>query len=96
MASLDELKTKWWFPWAVGAAAVAVVLWLFWSTPGPVPVKTRGRGQGEKERLYDLKIGSWQNRVDQDLEATKKQIAEIDMNQLEVKEQLRSIEEGLA
>ena len=39
------------------------------------------KGKDQKEGLYDLKIGSWQNREDQDLETTKKQLAEIDLRQ---------------
>jgi len=82
VSALDELKSKPWFPWAVGAGVILFFFWLlFWSTPEPGPMRTtRGpKGKDQKEGLYDLKIGSWQNRVDQDLEATKKQLAEIDM-----------------
>ena len=99
MSLLDELKSKPWFPWAVGAAVIFFFFWLlFWSTPEPGPMRT-GRGpkdKDQKEGLYDLKIGSWQNRVDQDLEATKKQLAEIDVRQQEIRDQLKNASDALS
>src|SRR5919106_2890661 len=95
---LEELKSKAWFPWAVGAGVILFLFWLlFWSTPGPSPLGTnRGaKGKDQKEGLYDLKIGSWQNRVDQDLEATKKQLAEIDTRQQEIRDQFKSTSDAL-
>ena len=80
MSLLEELKSKPWVPLVLGGGVLLVLFWLlFWSTPEPDPVRTtRGaKGNDQKEGLYDLKIGSWQNRVDQDLEATRKQIAEV-------------------
>ena len=99
MFSFQELKSKPWFPWAVGAGLILVLFWLlFWSTPEPSPTRTtRGpKGKDQKEGLYDLKIGSWQNRVDQDLEATRKQVAEIDMRQQEIRDQFKSIGDALS
>src|ERR671919_990139 len=95
---LEELKSKAWFPWAVGAGVILFLFWLlFWSTPGPGPMGTgRGaKGKDQKEGLYDLKIGSWQNRVDQDLEATKKQLAEIDTRQQEIRDQFKNTSDAL-
>jgi hypothetical protein len=77
MSFLEDLKSKPWFPWAVGAGVLVLIFWLlFWSTldPGPMSTSRGTKGKDRKEDLYDLKIGSWQNRVDQDLEATKKQL----------------------
>jgi hypothetical protein len=38
---LEELKSKPWFPWAVGAGVILFLFWLhFWSTPGPGPLGT--------------------------------------------------------
>jgi conjugal transfer pilus assembly protein TraB len=54
------------------------------------------KGKDQKEGLYDLKIGSWQNRVDQDLEATKKQLAEIDIRQQEIRDQFKNIGDALS
>ncbi|HZA53497.1 MAG TPA: hypothetical protein VE616_04535 [Candidatus Udaeobacter sp.] len=99
MSVLEELKSKAWFPWAVGAGAILFLFWLlFWSTPRPGPLGTnRGaKGKDQKEGLYDLKIGSWQNRVDQDLEATKKQLAEIDTGQKEIRDQFKNTSDALA
>ncbi len=99
MSVLEELKSRPWFPWVVGAGALLFLFWLlFWSTPEPSPTRaTRGaKGKDQREGLYDLKIGSWQNRVDQDLEATKKQIAGIDLKQQEIGEQLRGIGDSLS
>jgi Bacterial conjugation TrbI-like protein len=96
---LEELKSKPWFPWAVGAGVVLFLFWLlFWSTPEPGPMRTtRGaKGKDQKEGLYDLKIGSWQNRVDQDLEATKKQLAEMDTRQQEIRDQFKNIGDSLS
>jgi hypothetical protein len=96
---LEELKSKPWFPWAVGAGVILFLFWLlFWSTPGPGPLGTnRGaKGKEQKEGLYDLKIGSWQNRVDQDLEATKKQLAEMDLRQQEIRDQFKNVGDALA
>jgi len=76
-----------------------LLFWLlFWSTPDPMPTKS-GRdpkGKDQKEGIYDLKIGSWQNRVDQDLEATKKQLAEIDMRQQQIGDQFKNIGDALS
>ena len=99
MSVFEELKLKPWFPWAVGTAVILFLFWLlFWSTPGPGPLGTnRGaKGKDQKEGLYDLKIGSWQNRVDQDLEATKKQLAEIDTKQQEIRDQFKNTSDALA
>jgi conjugal transfer pilus assembly protein TraB len=96
---LEELKSKPWFPWAVGAGVMVLLFWLlFWSTPEPGPMRTtRGpKGKDQREGLYDLKIGSWQNRVDQDLEATKKQLAAIDMKQQEIRDQFRNVGDALS
>ena len=99
MFVLEELKSKPWFPWAVGAGVILFLFWLlFWSTPEPSSTRTpRGpKGKDQKEGLYDLKIGSWQNRVDQDLEATKKQLAEIDTKQQEIRDQFKNIGDTLS
>ena len=99
MSVFEELKSKAWFPWAVGAGVLLFLFWLlFWSTPEPGPMRTtRGpKGKDQKEGLYDLKIGSWQNRVDQDLEATKKQLAEIDIRQQEIRDQFKNIGDALS
>lgn len=99
MSVLDELKSKSWFPWAVGGGLVLLLFWLlFWSTPDPLPTKSNKdpKGKDQKEGLYDLKIGSWQNRVDQDLEATRKQIAEMDLKQQEIKDQFKNIGDTLS
>lgn len=99
MSVLDELKSKPWFPWAVGGGLVLLLFWLlFWSTPDPLPTKSSRdpKGKDQKEGLYDLKIGSWQNRVDQDLEATRKQIAEMDLKQQEIKDQFKSVGDSLS
>jgi len=96
---LEELKSKPWFPWAVGAGVIVFLFWLlFWSTPDPLPTKSSKdpKGKDQKEGLYDLKIGSWQNRVDQDLDATKKQLAEIDIRQQEIKDQFKNIGDALS
>jgi hypothetical protein len=63
---LEELKSKPWFPWAVGAGVMVFLFWLlFWSTPDPGPTRTtrNPKAKDQREGLYDLKIGSWQNRV---------------------------------
>ncbi|MFQ5539067.1 MAG: hypothetical protein ACE5FB_01590, partial [Candidatus Binatia bacterium] len=52
--------------------------------------------QGTKEKLYDLKVGSWQNRVDQDLEVTRRQIEKMDTNQKEINQELKVIADTLA
>lgn len=99
MSVLDELKSKPWFPWAVGGGLVLLLFWLlFWSTPDPLPTKASKdpKGKDQKEGLYDLKIGSWQNRVDQDLEATRKQIAEMDLKQQEIRDQFKGIGDALS
>jgi Bacterial conjugation TrbI-like protein len=96
---LEELKSKPWCPWAVGGGVILFLFWLlFWSTPEPGPTRTtRGpKGKDQREGLYDLKIGSWQNRVDQDLEATKKQLAAIDMKQQEIRDQFRNVGDALS
>jgi hypothetical protein len=96
---LEELRSKTWFPWAVGAGVILFLFWLlFWSTPEPGPMRTsRGtKGKEEQEGLYDLKIGSWQNRVDQDLEATKKQLAEMDLRQQEIRDQFKNVGDALS
>src|SRR5713226_338674 len=96
---LEELKSKPWFPWAIGAGVILFLFWvLFWSTPEPGPIRTtRGtKSKDQREGLYDLKIGSWQNRVDQDLEATRKQIAEMDLKQQEIKDQFKNIGDTLS
>ena len=54
------------------------------------------KAKDQKEGLYDLKIGSWQNRVDQDLEATRKQIAEMDLKQQEIRDQFKGIGDALS
>ena len=99
MSVLDELKSKPWFPWAVGGGLVLLLFWLlFWSTPDPLPTKSSKdpKGKDQKEGLYDLKIGSWQNRVDQDLEATRKQIAEMDLKQQEIRDQFKDVGDALS
>ena len=99
MSVLEKLKTKSWFPWAIGAGVILFLFWLlFGSTPGPGPLGTnRGaRGKDQKEGLYDLKIGSWQNRVDQDLEATRKQLAEFDTRQREIRDQFKNVSDALS
>jgi hypothetical protein len=96
---LEYLKSKPWFPWAVGAGVLLLIFWLFfWSTPEPGPLRATGnaKSKDQKEGLYDLKIGSWQNRVDQDLEATKKQLAEIDIRQQEIRDQLKNSSDALS
>jgi conjugal transfer pilus assembly protein TraB len=96
---LEYLKSKPWFPWAIGAGLIVFIFWLlFWSTPEPGPMRsTRNpKGKDQKGGLYDLKIGSWQNRVDQDLEATKKQLAEIDIRQQEIRDQLKNAGDALS
>ena len=41
MSVLEELKSKPWFPWAVGAGVIVFLFWLlFWSTPEPGPMRT--------------------------------------------------------
>jgi hypothetical protein len=85
---LEYLKSKPWFPWAVGAGMILLIFWLlFWSTPEPGPMRAtkNAKSKDQKEGFYDLKSGSWQNRVDQDLEATKKQLAEIHIRQHEIR-----------
>lgn len=99
MSVLEELKSKPWFPWAVGAGVILFIFWLlFWATPEPGPMSTsRGaKAKDQKEGLYDLKIGSWQNRVDQDLEATKKQLAEMDLRQQEIRDQFKNVGDALS
>ena len=99
MSLLEEIKSKPWFPWAVGGGIVMLLFWLlFWSTPDPMPTKSGrdSKGKDQKEGIYDLKIGSWQNRVDQDLEATKKQLAEIDMRQQQIGVQFKNIGDALS
>ena len=99
MSVLEELKSKPWFPWTVGAGLILLLFWLlFWSTPEPGPMKTtrEPKGKDQRESLYDLKIGSWQNRVDQDLEATKKQLAEFDIRQQEIRDQFKNVGDALS
>jgi hypothetical protein len=96
---LEELKSKPWFPWVLGGGVMLVLFWLlFWSTPEPGPMRTTrdSKGKDQREGLYDLKIGSWQNRVDQDLEATRKQIAEMDLKQQEIRDQFKNIGDTLS
>jgi Bacterial conjugation TrbI-like protein len=96
---LEELKSKPWFPWVLGGGVMLVLFWLlFWSTPEPGPMRTTrdSKGKDQREGLYDLKIGSWQNRVDQDLEATRKQIAEMDLKQQEIRDQFKNIGDALS
>jgi conjugal transfer pilus assembly protein TraB len=96
---LEELKSKPWFPWAVGAGVMVFLFWLlFWSTPEPGPMRTRRgtKGKEQQEGLYDLKIGSWQNRVDQDLDATKKQLAELVIRQQEIRDQFKNVGDALS
>jgi len=96
---LDQLKSKPWFPWAIGSGVMLFIFWfLFWSTPDPMPSKSSrdAKGKDQKEGLYDLKIGSWQNRVDQDIEATKKQLAEMDLRQQEIRDQFKSVGDALS
>lgn len=61
-------------------------------------MKTAGgsKGKDQKDGLYDLKIGSWQNRVDQDLEAIRKEIAEMDLKQQEIRDQFKNIGDTLS
>jgi hypothetical protein len=75
---LDDLKSRKWFPWVIGGLLL-VLLWLIlWSPPAPPLVKqVKKQAQGTKEKLYDLKVGPWQNRVDRDLEATRRQIEKM-------------------
>ena len=99
MSVLEELKSKPWFPWALGAGVLLFLFWLlFWSTPEPGPMRTTRdpKGKDQKEGLYDLKIGSWQNRVDQDLEATRKQLAEMDLKQQEIRDQFKNVGDALS
>jgi hypothetical protein len=96
---LDQLKLKPWFPWAIGSGVMLFIFWfLFWSTPDPMPSKSSrdAKGKDQKEGLYDLKIGSWQNRVDQDLETTKKQLAEMDLRQQEIRDQFKKVGDALS
>jgi conjugal transfer pilus assembly protein TraB len=96
---LEELKSKPWFPWAVGGGLVLLLFWiLFWSTPEQLPTKSSKdpKAKDQREGLYDLKIGSWQNRVDQDLETTKKQLAEFDIRQQEIRDQFKNIGDALS
>src|SRR5262249_61624489 len=96
---LEELKSKPWFPWAVGAGVILFLFWLlFWSAPGPGPLGTNrsAKSKDQKEGLYDLKIGSWQNRVDQDLEATKRQLAEMDLRQQEIRDKFKNVGDALS
>jgi hypothetical protein len=95
---LQELKSKPWFPWALSGG---VILFFSGCFSAPHPSRFQGRigllrvkSKDQKEGFYDLKIGSWQNRVDQDLEATKKQLAEIDMKQQEIKDQFKRKKRG--
>ncbi len=100
MALLDDLRSRKWFPWAVSGLVLFVSWLIFWPTPAPPPVKQvkqQVQDQKEpKEKLYDLKVGPWQNRVDQDLEVTKRQIEEVDRNQKEVRQELKGIADTLA
>ncbi len=97
MAFLDNLSSRKWFPWAVGVLVLFASWFIFWSTPAPPPVRqVKKQAQGTKERLYDLKVGPWQNRVDQDLEATRRQIEEMDRNQKEIRYELKGIADTLA
>ena len=99
MSVLDQLKSKPWFPWAIGSGVMLFIFWfLFWSTPDPMPSKSSrdAKGKDQKEGLYDLKIGSWQNRVDQDLEATRKQLAELDTRQQEIRDQFKNVSDALS
>ena len=99
MSVLEELKAKPWFPWVLGFGVLVMLFWLlFWTTPDPIPSKSTKdtKAKEQKEGLYDLKIGSWQNRVDQDLEATRKQIAEMDLKQQEIRDQFKGIGDSLS
>jgi conjugal transfer pilus assembly protein TraB len=97
MSVLEELRSKTWFLWAVGAGMIVFLFWiLFSSTPEPGPARTTPKGKDLKEGLYDLKLGSWQNRVDQDLEATKKQLAEINIKQQEIRDQFKNVGDALS
>ncbi len=99
MSVLEELKSKPWFPWVLGSGVLVFLFWfLFWSTPEPLPTRSSKdpKSKDQKEGLYDLKIGSWQNRVDQDLEATRKQIAEMDSKQQEIRDQFKGIGDALS
>ena len=72
MAFLYGLMSNKRFCWAIGGL-VLVLLWIIlWSPPAPSVKQVKKEVQGTKEKLYDLRVGSWQNRVDQDLEVTKK------------------------
>jgi Bacterial conjugation TrbI-like protein len=96
---LEELKSKPWFPWTVGVGVILLLFCLlFWSTPEPGPTRTtrNPKAKDQREGLYDLKIGSWQNRVDQDLDATKKQLAEIDIRQQEIRDQFKNVGDALS
>src|SRR5215510_5300263 len=87
------------FAGAVGSGVILFLFWLlFWSTPEPGPMNTtkRPKGKDQREGLYDLKIGSWQNRVDQDLEATKKQLADMDVRQQEIRDHFKNIGDALS
>ena len=99
MASLEELKSKSWFAWLVGSAGIVMVFWLlFWTTPDPLPTRTKqnAKSNARNEGLYDLTIGSWQNRVDQDLESTRKQLAEIAGKEHEINDRLNNIGDSLS
>ena len=86
-----------WFAWAIGGLLLVLLWFIIWSPPAPPPVKqVKKQAQGTKDRLYDLKVGPWQNRVDQDLEATRSQIEKMDSNQKEIKQELKLIADTLA
>ncbi len=88
-----------WFAWTVGGLVLFVSWLVFWPPPAPPvkQVKLRVLDQeGVKGMLYDLKVGPWQNRVDQDLEATRRQIEKMNTNQKEIKQELKLIADTLA
>ena len=86
-----------WVAWTVGGLLLVLLWFIIWSPPAPPPVKqVKKQAQGTKDRLYDLKVGPWQNRVDQDLEATRSQIEKMDSNQKEIKQELKLIADTLA
>lgn len=99
MAFLENLQGKRWLSWAALGVIVLILGYLLWPSPPPAPPPRKVQIQDAKEpkeKLYDLKIGSWQSRVDQDIEATKKQVAEVDKGQQEIKEKVKDIVDMLS